>query len=96
MGIEYKVIVLIFVGVLVLIFIVFFVIFKYCGEMKVFMFIYFNWYLFDCIDDFDLSKLYDVFVFYNSNDYCWVLNILWDRFENYDFFYILCVYDCDF
>lgn len=96
MGTEYKVIALTLAGALVLTFIVFFVIFKYRGEMKVFMFTHFNWHPFDRIDDSDPSKLYDAFVSYNSNDHRWVSNTLWDRLENHDPPYTLCVHDRDF
>lgn len=65
----FKIVVLIFGGVLVLIFIVFILVYKYCGEMKVLMYIYFNWYLFDWVDDLDLRKIYDVFVLFSGSDY---------------------------
>lgn len=40
------------------------------------MYVYFNWYLFDCVDDLDLIKLYDVFVLYSEKECQWVVNIL--------------------
>lgn len=59
-----------FFGGFFIVFLVVFVVgYKFCGEVKVFMYIYFNWYLFDCIDDFDLNKIYDVFIFYSGSDY---------------------------
>ncbi|XP_022794422.1 protein toll-like [Stylophora pistillata] len=95
-GTEYKIIAMILAGSLVLTFIVFLVIFRYHGEMKVFLFTHFNWHPFDRIDDSDPSKLYDAFVSYSGNDYRWVLNTLWDRLENHDPPYTLCVHDRDF
>lgn len=95
-GTEYKIIAMTLAGSLVLTFIVFLVIFRYRGEMKVFLFTHFNWHPFDRIDDSDPSKLYDAFVSYSGNDYRWVLNTLWDRLENHDPPYTLCVHDRDF
>ena len=93
---EYKIIALTLGGSLILTFIVFFLVFKYRGEMKVFLFTHFNWHPFDRVDDSDPSKIYDAFVSYSGSDCHWVLNTLGHRLENHDPPYRLCVHDRDF
>ena len=81
---------------LVLTFIGFILIYKFRGEVKVFMYTHFNWHPFDRIDDSDPSKIYDAFVSYSGSDYQWVVNTLQERLENHDPPYKLCIHERDF
>ena len=93
---TFKVIALTLGSLLVVLLVVFILAYKYRGEVKVFMYTHFNWHPFDRIDDSDPSKIYDAFVSYSGSDWEWVLNTLWERLENHDPPYKLCVHDRDF
>ena len=77
-------------GLLLLIMIVAILLYKYHGEMKVFMFTHFNWHPFDRIDDSDPTKIYDAFISFSGNDHQWVVETLKQRLENHDPPYKLC------
>ena len=79
-------------GLLVLIMIIALLLYKYHGEVKVFMFTHFNWHPFDRIDDSDPSKIYDAFIAYSGEDHQWVVNTLQERLENHDPPYKLCIH----
>ena len=81
---------------LALVMIVAALIYKYNGEVKVFMFTHFNWHPFDRIDDSDPNKIYDAFVSFSSNDVDWAVNTLQRRLETHDPPYKLCIYHRDF
>ncbi|XP_078344803.1 toll-like receptor 6 [Oculina patagonica] len=81
---------------LVLTIIAFILVYKFRGEIKVFMYTHFNWHPFDRIDDLDPSKTYDAFVSFSGNDYQWVVNTLQERLENHDPPYKLCIHQRDF
>ena len=83
-------------GLLFLIMIVAILLYKYHGEMKVFMFTHFNWHPFDRIDDSDPTKIYDAFISYSGNDHQWVVETLQQRLENHDPPYKLCFHYRDF
>ena len=70
--------------------------YKYHGEMKVFMFTHFNWHPFDRIDDSDPTKIYDAFISYSGDDHQWVVQTLQQRLENHDPPYKLCFHYRDF
>ena len=63
-------------GLLLLIVIAAIPLYKYHGEMKVFMFTHFNWHPFDRIDDSDPTKIYDAFISYSGDDHQWVVETL--------------------
>ena len=83
-------------GLLLLIMIVAILLYKYHGEMKVFMFTHFNWHPFDRIDDSDPTKIYDAFISYSGDDHRWVVETLQQRLENHDPPYKLCFHYRDF
>ena len=83
-------------GLLILIMIVVILLYKYHGEMKVFMFTHFNWHPFDRIDDSDPTKIYDAFISYSGNDHQWVVETLKQRLEHHDPPYKLCFHYRDF
>ena len=83
-------------GLLLLIMIVAILLYKYHGEMKVFMFTHFNWHLFDRIDDSDPTKIYDAFISYSGNDHQWVVETLKQRLESHNPPYKLCFHYRDF
>ena len=70
--------------------------YKYQGELRVFMFTRFNLHPFDCIDDSDPNKIYDAFISYSGDDYQWVVNTLQRRLENHNPPYKLCLHHRDF
>ena len=83
-------------GLLLLIMIAAILLYKYHGEMKVFMFTHFNWHPFDRIDDSDPTKIYDAFISYSGDDHQWVVETLKQRLENHDPPYKLCFHYRDF
>ena len=83
-------------GLLLLITIIVILLYKYDGEVKVFMFTHFNWHPFDRIDDSDPNKIYDAFISYSGDDHQWVVNTLQERLENHDPPYKLCIHHRDF
>ena len=83
-------------SLLLLIMIVAILLYKYHGEMKVFMFTHFNWHPFDRIDDSDPTKIYDAFISYSGDDHQWVVETLQQRLENHDPPYKLCFHYRDF
>ena len=83
-------------GLLLLIMIVAILLYKYHGEMKVFMFTHFDWHPFDRIDDSDPTKIYDAFISYSGDDHRWVVETLQKRLENHDPPYKLCFHHRDF
>ena len=83
-------------ALLALVMIVAVLIYKYNGEVKVFMFTHFNWHPFDRIDDSDPNKIYDAFVSFSGNDVGWVVNTLQRRLETHDPPYKLCIHHRDF
>ena len=83
-------------GLLLLIMIVVILLYKYHGEIKVFMFTHFNWHPFDRIDDSDPTKIYDAFISYSGDDHQWVVETLQQRLENHDPPYKLCFHYRDF
>ena len=83
-------------ALLALVMIVAVLIYKYNGEVKVFMFTHFNWHPFDRIDDSDPNKIYDAFVSFSGNDVDWVVNTLQRRLETHDPPYKLCIHHRDF
>ena len=93
---TFRIIALTLGGSLVLTFIAFILLYKFRGEVKVFMYTHFNWHPFDRIDDSDSSKVYDAFVSYSGSDYQWVVNTLQERLENHDPPYKLCIHERDF
>ena len=70
--------------------------YKYHGELKVFMFTRFNLHPFDRIDDSHPNKIYDAFISYSGDDYQWVVNTLQRRLENHYPPYKLCLHHRDF
>ena len=70
--------------------------YKYQGEVKVFMFTRFKWHPFDRMDDSDPNKIYDAFISYSGDDYQWVVNTLQRRLENHNPPYKLCLRHRDF
>ena len=56
-------------GLLLLTVITVILLYKYQGEVKVFMFTRFNLHPFDRIDDSDPNKIYDAFISYSGDDY---------------------------
>ena len=83
-------------GLLLLIVIAAILLYKYHGEMKVFMFTHFNWHPFDRIDDSDPTKIYDAFISYSGDDHQWVVETLQQTLENHDPPYKLCFHHRDF
>ena len=83
-------------GLLLLITIIVILLYKYHGEVKVFMFTHFNWHPFDRIDDSDPNKMYDAFISYSGEDHQWVVDTLQERLENHDPPYKLCIHHRDF
>ena len=86
----------IFCGLLLLTVITGILLYKYQGEVKVFMFTRFKWHPFDRIDDSDPNKTYDAFISYSGDDYQWVVNTLQRRLENHNPPYKLCLHHRDF
>ena len=86
----------IFCGLLLLTVITVILLYKYQGEVKVFMFTRFKWHPFDRIDDSDPNKIYDAFISYSGDDYQWVVNTLQRRLENHNPPYKLCLHHRDF
>ena len=83
-------------GLLLLTVITVILLYKYHGELKVFMFTRFNLHPFDRIDDSDPNKIYDAFISYSGDDYQWVVNTLQRRLENHNPPYKLCLHHRDF
>ena len=83
-------------GLLLLTVITVILLYKYQGELKVFMFTRFNLHPFDRIDDSDPNKIYDAFISYSGDDYQWVVNTLQRRLENHNPPYKLCLHHRDF
>ena len=83
-------------GLLLLTVITVILLYKYRGELKVFMFTRFNFHPFDRIDDSDPNKIYDAFISYSGDDYQWVVNTLQRRLENHNPPYKLCLHHRDF
>ena len=83
-------------GLLLLTVITVILLYKYQGELKVFMFTRFNLHPFDRIDDSDPNKIYDAFISYSGEDYQWVVNTLQRRLENHNPPYKLCLHHRDF
>ena len=83
-------------GLLLLTVITVILLYKYQGELKVFMFTRFNFHPFDRIDDSDPNKIYDAFISYSGDDYQWVVNTLQRRLENHNPPYKLCLHHRDF
>ncbi|XP_032218341.2 protein toll [Nematostella vectensis] len=70
----------------------------YCfrWEMKILMYTHFNWHPFDRVDDTDVSKIYDTFISYSSQDASWVRETLQRTLESHVPPYRLCIHDRDF
>ena len=83
-------------GLLLFIAIVVVLLYKYHGELKVFMFTHLNWHPFDRIDDSDPNKIYDAFISYSGDDHQWVVNTLQERLEKHNPPYKLCIHHRDF
>ena len=83
-------------GLLLLTVITVILLYKYRGEVKVFMFTRFNLHPFDRIDDSDPNKIYDAFISYSGDDYQWVVNTLQRKLENHNPPYKLCLHHRDF
>ena len=83
-------------GLLLLTVITVILLYKYHGELKVFMFTRFNLHPFDRIDDSDPNKIYDAFISYSGDDYQWVVNTLQRKLENHNPPYKLCLHHRDF
>ena len=83
-------------GLFVGTFIILILVYRYCGEIKVFMYTQFNWHPFDRLDDSDPSKIYDAFVSYSGRDHHWVVNTLQKQLENHQPPYKLCIHDREF
>ena len=83
-------------GLLLLTVITVILLYKYQGELKVFIFTRFNLHPFDRIDDSDPKKIYDAFISYSGEDYQWVVNTLQRRLENHNPPYKLCLHHRDF
>ena len=83
-------------GLLLLTVITVILLYKYQGELKVFMFTRLNFHPFDRIDDSDPNKIYDAFISYSGDDYQWVVNTLQRRLENHNPPYKLCLHHRDF
>ena len=83
-------------GLLLLTVITVILLYKYQGEVKIFMFTRFNLHPFDRIDDSDSNKIYDAFISYSGDDYQWVVNTLQRRLENHNPPYKLCLHHRDF
>ena len=81
---------------LALVMIVSLLLYKYHGEVKVFMFTHFNWHPLDRIDDSNPNKIYDAFISYSGSDFDWVENTLQQRLEKHDPPYKLCFHHRDF
>ncbi len=73
------------------------VVYKKRGEIKLYLFMHYNWHPFDKTDDSDITgKIYDAFVSYNTKDYKWVCHTLRSQLENITSPYKLCIHDRDF
>ena len=83
-------------GVLFLIAVTVIVLYKYNGEVKVFMFSRFNWHPFDRTDDSDPNKIYDAFISFSDDALQWVVNTLQERLESHNPPYKLCIHHRDF
>ena len=83
-------------GLLFMILIIAFLMYKYHREVKVFMFTHFNWHRFDRIDDSDPSKIYDAFLSYSKDDLPWVVDTLLRRLEDHNPPYKICFHHRDF
>lgn len=82
--------------VVLLTFIVFGFVFRFRGELKIFLFTRLRWHPFDRVDDSDPSKIYDAFVSYSGRNAEWVMQTLKEKLENEDPSYKLCIHDRDF
>ncbi len=72
-------------------------VYRYRGEIKLYLYTRFDWHPFDLSDDSDIvDKQYDAFVSYNTKDYKWVCHTLRSQLENISSPYKLCIHDRDF
>ena len=85
-------------GVFIVVLILFtIIIYKFRGEIKVFLYFRFNLHPFDKPDDTDVvNKLYDAFVSYSKADVKWVVNSLRPVLETEERPYRLCIHERDF
>ncbi len=84
-------------GFVIFISIIAIVIYRKRGEIKLYLFMHYNWRPFDKSDDSDTTELkYDAFVSYNTRDYKWVCHTLRPQLEYIPSPYKLCIHDRDF
>ena len=81
---------------LILIIIILALIYKYRGEIKVFLYIHFKWHPFSRSEKSDVDFKYDAFVSYAGDDYKWVVYQLVNRLEGHVPRFKLCLHDRDF
>ena len=66
------------------------------GEIRLLLYVHFNWRPFDKSDDKDKEKKYDAFLSYAGQDYRWVCHVLRKKFEDLSPSYRFCLHDRDF
>ena len=72
-------------------------VYVYRGEIKVLLYVHFNWHPFDAAENADiLDMTYDAFISYSGLDYKWVCFNLLPQLENHNPPYRVCVHDRDF
>ena len=72
-------------------------IYKYRGEIKILLYVHFNWHPFDATENADILDMqYDVFISYSGLDYRWVCFKLLPKLENHNPPYRVCLHDRDF
>ena len=81
---------------LIIIIIIALLIFKYRGEIQVYLYVHYKWHPFGRSEKTDVDFKYDAFVSYAGDDYKWVVYQLVSRLEGHVPRFKLCLHDKDF